>query len=505
MLGHLVNPEIVLGPPGTGKTTSLLNILDEELERGVPPDRIGYVSFTRKAADEAAQRACERFNLPRSDFPWFRTLHSLCFRRLGMRSAEVLEGPRMREFADYARVRITGRWSEDGTLTGFETGDRIMFMENLSRIRGISLREQYDLDDDTLPWREVERVSRALAAFKAAKGYMDYTDMLSEFVRMDTPPQLEVLLVDEAQDLSALQWRVVWLLARHARRVVVAGDDDQAIYRWAGADVDALIDMQGDARVLGKSWRCPPVIQSLAGGIISSVRRRREKAWAPRDGEGTVDRVVDAANVDLSGEDILILARNEYIIREQFEPALQRAGILYERRGQPSIPTKMMRAVTDWERLRRGEPLPVETLRELFEHMSSGRGVKRGHKKLPGWEETEEGTLGGLVQQGILLTQAPWYEALDRLPQDQVSYMRSALARGESPRKRPRIRLSTIHGSKGGEADHVILSTEIAQRTWREMDAQPEDEARVWYVGVTRARKHLTIVDATTPRACPWL
>ena len=83
--------------------------------------------------------------------------------------------------------------------------------------------------------------------------------------------------------------------------------------------------------------------------------------------------------------------------------------------------------------------------------------------------------------------------------------MRSALARGESPRKRPRIRLSTIHGSKGGEADHVILSTEIAQRTWREMDAQPEDEARVWYVGVTRARERLTIVGATTPRACPWL
>ena len=55
--------KIIFGPPGTGKTTRLLNIVEQELRIGVPPDRIAYLAFTRKAAQEAVQRACTKFKL----------------------------------------------------------------------------------------------------------------------------------------------------------------------------------------------------------------------------------------------------------------------------------------------------------------------------------------------------------------------------------------------------------------------------------------------------------
>jgi ATP-dependent exoDNAse (exonuclease V) beta subunit len=64
----------------------------------------------------------------------------------------------------------------------------------------------------------------------------------------------------------------------------------------------------------------------------------------------------------------------------------------------------------------------------------------------------------------------------------------------------PRIRLQTIHGSKGGEADEVVLLTDMAPRTHREAQTAPDDEARVWYVAATRARQTLTVVPPRTER-----
>src|SRR5579859_1557808 len=284
--------EIVLGPPGTGKTTTLIAEVERELAAGTPPDRIGYVTFTTRGANEAIERACKRFRLVPDQLPFFRTLHSLCYRQLGMKSGDMLAGKAFFDFADYARIEVSGRsWSEDGMLSNFKPGDRALFMENLSRIRQVSLREQYETSGtDDMNWNEVERVAKALRAYKSKHGLMDFTDMLSEFVAHDHDVGLKKLFVDESQDLSSLQWAVVQLLARSCDRVVVAGDDDQAIYRWAGADVEHLIRMKGDSRVLGQSYRCPPAIQRLSQEIIVGVRERRPKKWrAKPGGEGTVE------------------------------------------------------------------------------------------------------------------------------------------------------------------------------------------------------------------------
>lgn len=498
-------PEILLGPPGTGKTTSLIGLVEEEMARGVPPDRVAYISFTKRAAEEARGRAMAKFALTSKQLPWFRTIHSLCFYALGLTSSEVFEGKKAAEFGDWIGVPMSAHFQMDeGASYGFQIGDRCLFMENLARVRGIPLRQQYDEDHDELPWSIVDRVARGLAEYKAAKGLHDFTDMLVRFAESDWSAHVEVLFVDEAQDLSNLQWRVVEKIARGARRVVVAGDDDQAIYRWAGAAVEHFVRLPGKERVLDQSWRVPTSVQDVALGVLGRVSERRPKLWRPRAGDaGSVVRVGSLDDIDFAaGDDVLVLSRNVAPLRDDAMPLLRSDGILYDFRGGSSVRQSVVDAILDWERLRKGERIPVTAARKVYEQMAVDEGFKRGHKKLPHWTDDEATvSLPELKEAGGLKTDAIWHDALTRLvPEDRV-YMIRALKRGEKLTRKPTVKLSTIHGSKGGQADHVVLIRDVAWRTMRESRQLYEDEARVFYVATTRAKNRLTIVSPQTRHA----
>jgi DNA helicase-2/ATP-dependent DNA helicase PcrA len=494
--------EIVLGPPGTGKTTYLLEQMEGELDRGVRPESIGFVSFTRRAAQEAKDRAKTKFNLPSHRLPWVRTLHSLCFRALGMDKSEVLEGKTLQEFAKYVGKEISTNFSlEEGATFGFSTGDRCLFIDNMARVRCMPLRQFYDTMEsgDKINWYIVEQFSDALAEFKRARGLKDYTDMLAEFVEQGWAKQLDVLFVDEAQDLSALQWRVVDVLARGARRVVVAGDDDQAIYRWAGAAVEHFIGLQGAmVTVLDHSWRVPPEVQAVADRIIGKISHRRPKTWNPRDGGGSVVQTsqLEEAGID-TNQDTLILARNTCFLRDDVMPFLHKSGILYEYRNRVSVRQSVVDAIVAWERLRRGGEVMVEVAAKVYEQMEVNIGFAWGHKKLPAYKDREQlVTMQDLKEAGGLLTDAIWHEALTRVTVEERVYMTAVLRGGQKLTEPPKIRISTIHGAKGAQADHVVLLTDMAWRTLAEAKHQPEDEARTWYVAVTRAKQKLTIQAA---------
>ncbi len=491
-----MNIKKIFGPPGTGKTTYLLNAVQQELEEGVSSRRIGYLAFTRKAANEAKGRAIEKFPDLNADvdFPWFRTLHSLAYQSLGIQSSQMMKAENYKEFARKAGLDFSIDTGEEDFM--IKTDHPVLNEINIARARQEDLRAHYNRSRTTIEWFHFEYVERAYRQYKEANGLLDFTDLLVQAVEHpERLPSFEVLIIDEAQDLSRLQWHLVMALAERSQRVLIAGDDDQAVFTWAGADVEAFLDLPGEIIVLNQSYRVPALIHQLADRVVKRIRFRQPKEWNPRDISGQVETHFSFDSVPVNEGEWLIMASTNYMLND-LHSWLKSQGLLFERHGHRSIPENVLTAVLGWEGLRKGKEMPFSVVQQVYKYMSTSM-VKRGHKTLRGVSEEGLYTLASLKENHGLLTDAPWYEVLTKIGSEKSSYISALLRRGTKLQSRPLIKLSTIHGAKGGEADNVLLLTDLSTKFAREYEYNPDAVNRLLYVALTRARQSLHLVLPT--------
>ena len=492
----------IFGPPGTGKTTTLLDLLEQTMDAGTSPDRIAYMTFTVKARSEAVERAMKRFSLKEDQLPYFRTLHSIAYRELGISGPMMIRYAELKEFSELIGMEMTGpsRQTESGlTMTnGNLRGDRFMTFDHLRRHRGQSLEEAYR------GWREQESIFitrhfvTTYERWKQAEGLMDFTDLLT---RIEDPLPVDVVFVDEAQDLSSLQWRTLETLASKAKRVYVAGDDDQAIFAWAGANPEELLTVQGKTQVLGQSYRVPQSIHELAGKMVQRIKRRQPKTWKPRRAKGETKLLMDQDYADYSRDgSYLVLYRNHYL-GQDVEAKLRQEGVPFGHQQKPTVGGNWSNAIIWWEAMRRQEHVPPSQLQEIYQAMTLGRGISHDSRSKLARSEHENINLALAKRDLGLQTEAPWFDALDKVPREDVAYIRNVLKHhgDDALNGVPKVQLSTIHAAKGGEADHVILLTDISRVISNEIQRQPDHERRVFYVGLTRARETLQLVGFNNP------
>jgi len=487
--------QIILGPPGTGKTSTLLGLMEDELEKGTEPRRIGFFTFTKKAVNEGKERAMNKFNIANKDLPFFRTLHSLAFRQLGLTRESVISRSDIIDLNERLNLRLTGKTtSDEGHLFGMTHDDRLAFIENLARMRSVPLEQQWHEVEDAVGWFELERFAKGLRLFKEDRLLVDYTDMLEQFIKQGDVPTLDVMFVDEAQDLSPLQWAVVRKLAEKATRIYVAGDDDQAIYKWAGADVDYLIQNSKDALILKQSYRVPAAVHKIAKQCIGQVRSRIYKEWNPRKEEGLVRWEPTIELIDMEEGEWLVLARTNYLL-EEIDEYCRNEGWFFEIKGRTSISEVKVRAVIHWERLRRGRTVSLNECANILRYVKVEKP-----KKLELLDTNLTLQYQDLKNHFPDLPNGAWYDVFNLLSPKEISYIRAMLRRGEKITKQPRIRLSTIHAAKGGEATNVVLLTDITTRVYKNYQQNPDDENRVFYVGITRTKENLYLIEPKTTR-----
>jgi DNA helicase-2/ATP-dependent DNA helicase PcrA len=346
-------------------------------------------------------------------------------------------------------------------------------------------------------WAQLKWTHDAFEKFKKERHLIDFTDMIEQYLERGPVPLLDIIVVDEVQDLCALQHKMIDKIQVNAQKVYSAGDDDQAIYGFAGADVNHFINMKGNKRVLRQSYRCPISVQNLSQKIIDRVKYRHPKEWRGTNKNGLVEYHNYPGSVDLSREGTwFILGRTQYIL-DRIEAQLRLEGRIFTRNGKLPVSQKLLNAIESWNQLLEGKSIELSDVKDIYSYMSTKIGVEHGYKELKTAMQERYDIEELVMGQGLIgeVAGQPWDVAFDRIGINDKDFIRAMEIRNHSLIEKPKIQLSTIHASKGGEADNVMLLTDMSRRGRLAMHRNPDNECRVFYVGITRAKETLHIVQ----------
>lgn len=288
-------PMLIIAGAGSGKTRMICHRIAHMLGQGIPQEKILALTFTNKAAEEMATRVRE---LTKEALP---DLVTSTFHAFGLR---ILR----------AHGHLLGYTPR---FTIYDSADRA------SLLREVMLEEQLDVhahDCDALlqlfseikterrSWpSDAPRTYRSL--YDAYRDHMrlynafDFDDLLMLPLQLfERYPQVLTsyrshyshIMVDEFQDTSAEQYRLVRLLAQESRNLCVVGDDDQSIYSWRGANYRNIMDFEADFPErkevkLERNYRSTGTILEAANNLITNNTQRKEKAlWTESDEGGRI-------------------------------------------------------------------------------------------------------------------------------------------------------------------------------------------------------------------------
>jgi DNA helicase-2/ATP-dependent DNA helicase PcrA len=562
----------LFGGPGSGKTTALLDRVDEMLDEGVDVRDILVVSYTRAAAAEVRERLAERLDRsPKSLKGNVCTMHAKAYELLNLSRSDVVGEDEKEAFCDDYGIEFEGEYDTNRRRSARSTtiGNKIIATsEWLQRTRRdvadwYDVPFQWDIDEVRLPpdvdpnansgnkytptWPtdddriDVPEVIRAWRTYKGEQGVVGFADMLERVQQRALVPNVDHLVIDEFQDITTLQHSVYEEWQPHMESVLIAGDDDQVVYAWQGADPALLLEAAPDDDiVLPNSYRLPSNVLHVVNRQIRHINERQQKDLNPRKKGGGVEAVRSPSMFDLTrnvrdtieqtdDETVMVLFRARYQLF-QFMEEFTSIGIPYTSLTDMRMWTDRLEGyVRAVEKYDDDEPitgLEARRLAEMLADSAFGTGERDDlFDALDERKENEDVRLEEFtvdpefVQEYAPFTPGP-AGASDMLTRTSNFQENSVEAYFDGPYEgmdSDRVRVGTIHSAKGREADHVFVCTDLTEKVVEQMAASVDEgklpqgvsfekgtdpvpvltdnERRVFYVGMSRARERLVLLE----------
>jgi DNA helicase-2/ATP-dependent DNA helicase PcrA len=339
----------------------------------------------------------------------------------------------------------------------------------------------------------LEQINQDIIDYKKDYNMFEFSDMISDFVEKQLCPSLDVIFLDEAQDLNPLQWDMFFYIESQCKRSYVAGDDDQAIYAFQGADPKIFINLEGTPDHQTQSRRVPRAIHKVALSILDNIEERRDKIWQPREAEGHVIENLEIEDIDFSKGQWMILTRTNDQMKN-LVPILQNTGLRFDSKFNDLLPLDVIRAINDWNRLSKGASISGEEAQNIYEYLKYENGdVKYGFSGGKSLANIDSVDMDELRMDHGLIAHGDWNVL--QFKDYQKDYIQDLVASGEDLSKPARIKLSTIHSVKGEESENVILFTDLERIIYEAAQINKDTEHRLFFVGVTRAKENLFIMN----------
>lgn len=501
--------------------------------QGVASDQIAYLAFTRAAAKAAATKIFETEDDAKmaEQFPYFRTIHSLCYRALKKERSDLrlINTSDMKQFAKlysmsgtfavhdwedladvYAKMKDHGRTEWDQAMAAYSFSRvKARTLDELDRARLEPAPEgAMMLGLESMGLNVYQTFVEKYEKFKRDDGLIDFGDML-EFGARDMQPidDVKFVVIDEAQDLAPQHTMIIDRLFESAEEVWWVGDDDQCIYRFSGASADLFLERAKRARYqiqLRQTHRFGQPIVDFSRQIVERVKNRHEKDIIGVEGRD--------GNISISGSfepipgDVMIMHRHVQGCQNIAQAYIDAGLPFRNERGRD--PLESIKRIKAWQTVRalsQGEEVTMNAaalvIENLLKSVVVGQNMEKIRLVVHGRKSSLEDLGRGLIDlrglevakvltpEGVSVIRDLDYQTM-RYSQDLEYYERVAKNGYQVDSDQEKIpRITTIHGSKGRQAKQTIVFSEMGQKCWDDF----ETEHRLAYVAATRTETDLTI------------